>query len=95
MKLIEAFNDSDHPLTFRTKTPVPPDAVTASASGLDPHISVANAQMQAKRVADNRKIPADKVDALITLCTDGPDLGILGDPGVNVLKLNVALDNQK
>jgi len=94
-KLITAFNDGDHPLTFRTSKPVPPDAVTASASGLDPHISVANAQMQAKRVADVRKMPVDRVNALIEQYTDGPDLGILGDPAVNVLKLNIALDNQK
>jgi K+-transporting ATPase ATPase C chain len=76
-------------------TAIPPDAVTASSSGLDPHISVANAQLQAKRVADARRISADKVKALIDQYTDGPSLGILGDPGVNVLKLNVALDNQK
>jgi K+-transporting ATPase ATPase C chain len=72
---------------------VPPDAVTASASGLDPHISVANANLQAKRVADVRKIPVDRVNELIAKNTEGPDLGIFGDPGVNVLKLNVALDN--
>lgn len=76
-------------------TAIPPDAVTASSSGLDPHISVANAQLQAKRVADARKISADKVKTLIDQYTDGPSLGILGDPGVNVLKLNIALDNQK
>ncbi|MGA2443608.1 MAG: potassium-transporting ATPase subunit C [Tepidisphaeraceae bacterium] len=76
-------------------TAIPPDAVTASSSGLDPHISVANAQLQAKRVADARKISVDKVKALVDQCTDEPGLGILGDPGVNVLTLNVALDNQK
>ncbi|HMB94766.1 MAG TPA: potassium-transporting ATPase subunit C [Tepidisphaeraceae bacterium] len=95
VKLITAFNDSDHPLMFRTSIPIPPDAVTASASGLDPHISVANAELQAKHVADARKISVDQVKALIPKYTDGPDLGILGDPGVNVLKLNVALDNEK
>jgi K+-transporting ATPase ATPase C chain len=95
VKMIIAFNDSDHPLTFRTAKPIPADAVTASASGLDPHISVANAEFQAQRVADARKLPVDKVKALIAQYTDGPDLGILGDPGVNVLKLNVALDNAK
>jgi K+-transporting ATPase ATPase C chain len=95
VKLIEAFNDGDHPLTFRTAKPIPPDAVTGSASGLDPHISVENATLQAQRVADNRKISVDKVMALIAQYTQGPDLGILGDAGVNVLKLNIALDNQK
>ena len=95
VKLITAFNDPDHPLTFRTAKPIPADAITASASGLDPHISVANAQMQAQRVADARKIPVDQVNALISQNTDGPDLGILGDPGVNVLKLNLAMDGKK
>ena len=95
VKLITAFNDGDHPLTFRTATPIPADAVTASSSGLDPHISVENANMQATRVADARKIPVDKVKTLIAQNTDGPDLGIFGDPGVNVLKINIALDNTK
>jgi K+-transporting ATPase ATPase C chain len=74
---------------------IPGDAVTASGSGLDPHISPANALLQAQRVADARKMPVDKVKELITQNTDGPDLGFLGDPGVNVLKLNLALDNAK
>jgi K+-transporting ATPase ATPase C chain len=95
VKLIEAFNDTDHPLKFRTAKPIPPDAVTGSASGLDPHISVENATLQAQRVADNRKMSMDKVKVLIAQYTEGPDLGILGDAGVNVLKLNIALDNQK
>jgi K+-transporting ATPase ATPase C chain len=69
--------------------------VTGSASGLDPHISVENADIQAQRVADARRISVDKVKALIPQYTEGPDLGILGDPGVNVLKLNIALDNAK
>ena len=94
VKLIVAFNDADHPLTFRTAKPVPADAVTASGSGLDPHISVDNALIQAPRVAAARKIPVDKVNALIGQFNEGPDLGIFGDPAVNVLKLNVALDNQ-
>jgi K+-transporting ATPase ATPase C chain len=71
---------------------IPADAVTASASGLDPHISPDNAALQAQRVADARKVSVDKVTALITQYTDKPDLGILGDPGVNVLRLNLALD---
>jgi potassium-transporting ATPase KdpC subunit len=95
VKLIKAFNDSSTPLTIKPKIAIPADAVTASASGLDPHISAANAEFQAQRVADARKLPVDRVKALIAQYTDGPDLGILGDAGVNVLKLNVALDNQK
>lgn len=74
---------------------VPADAVTASASGLDPHISVANARVQARRVADQRKFAIARVDTLIDQNVDGPDLGFLGDPGVNVLKLNIALDGLK
>jgi potassium-transporting ATPase KdpC subunit len=71
---------------------VPADAVTASGSGLDPHISPANANLQATRVAKARNLPVDKVRELIRIHTDAPDLGILGDPGVHVLKLNLALD---
>jgi K+-transporting ATPase ATPase C chain len=94
-KLVTAFNDSDHPLTFHTARQIPADAVTASASGLDPHISPANAELQTQRVADARKLPVEKVKELIAQNTDGPDLKIFGDPGVNVLKLNIALDNLK
>lgn len=71
---------------------VPADAVTASGSGLDPHISPANAQLQAQRVAKARNLPVEKVWELIDGNTDKPDLGIFGDGGVNVLKLNLALD---
>lgn len=71
---------------------VPADAVTASASGLDPHISLANAALQAPRVARERGLPEDAVKALVRKHTDGPDLGFLGDAGVNVLELNLALD---
>jgi K+-transporting ATPase ATPase C chain len=79
-------------------TLVPSDAVTASGSGLDPHISPQNAMLQARRVADTRKLPDGRklpkavVLDLIAQNTDGPDLGFLGEAGVNVLKLNVALD---
>ena len=75
-----------------TNAPVPADAVTASASGLDPHISVENANLQANRVAKARGLAVDKVKALIAQHTDRADLGVLGDPGVNVLELNLALD---
>jgi len=71
---------------------VPADAVTASGSGLDPHISVRNAELQAARVAKARNLSMDKVKELITRNTERPDLGIFGDAGVNVLKLNLALD---
>jgi potassium-transporting ATPase KdpC subunit len=71
---------------------VPVDAVTASASGLDPHISVANARLQARRVADERGMDVDEVLDLVDDHTSGRDLGFLGEKGVNVLELNLALD---
>lgn len=71
---------------------VPGDAVTASGSGLDPHISPENAALQAARVATARKLPVQTVKDLIIKNTAGPDLGIFGDPAVNVLQLNLALD---
>jgi potassium-transporting ATPase KdpC subunit len=73
--------------------PVPADAVTASGSGLDPHISLRNAELQAARVAKARRWAVAKVRELVRANTDSPDLGILGEPGVNILKLNMALDN--
>jgi len=75
-----------------TNAPVPADAATASGSGLDPHISPENAALQAPRVAKARGLPLEKVQALIAKYTDNSDLGVLGDPGVNVLELNLALD---
>jgi potassium-transporting ATPase KdpC subunit len=71
---------------------VPVDAVTASASGLDPDISVANATLQAARVAQARKLPTSEVLALVKAHTDDRQLGILGEKTVNVLDLNLALD---
>jgi K+-transporting ATPase ATPase C chain len=75
-------------------TPIPGDAVTASGSGLDPHISPENAALQAARVAAARNITVKQVQQLIDEHTDQPGLGILGDPGVNVLMLNLALDTK-
>ncbi len=72
---------------------VPGDAVTASGSGLDPHISVKNAELQAARVAKERGLSLDAVKGAVAKATEGRSLGILGEPGVNVLKLNIALDN--
>lgn len=71
---------------------VPADAVTASASGLDPHISPANARIQATRVARVRGLTPSQVETLIAAHTDPAGLGFLGQPGVNVLTLNLALD---
>jgi K+-transporting ATPase ATPase C chain len=75
-----------------TNAPVPADAVTASASGLDPHISPENAGLQTPRVAKTRGLGQEAIRNLIRQNTDAPDLGLLGDPGVNVLTLNLALD---
>lgn len=71
---------------------VPPDAVTASASGLDPHISPAYAAIQVDRVADARRLDPAVVQELVRENTDGRSLGLLGEPGVNVVELNLALE---
>lgn len=75
-------------------TPVPVDAVTSSGSGVDPHISLSNARLQAARVAAARGMSPDAVNAEIDAHTDGPVLGVLGENAVNVLELNLDLDTR-
>jgi potassium-transporting ATPase KdpC subunit len=94
VKLIDAFNDAKTPLVFTPKAPIPQDAVTASSSGLDPQISPANAEIQAARVAKARGVTLDQVTQLISQSTDRADWGFLGEPRVNVLMLNVAVDRK-
>ena len=74
--------------------PIPADAVEASGSGLDPHISLKNAALQLPRVAKARGMSEDDLKALVVKYTDGRDFGILGEPGVNIVKLNLALDGK-
>ncbi len=92
VKLIKAFNDEKTPLVFRSKTAIPADAVTASASGIDPHISPRNAEIQAARVARARRASTAEVLEVVGAYTEGRTWGVLGEPRVNVLELNLALD---
>jgi K+-transporting ATPase ATPase C chain len=94
VKLIKAFNDDKAPLVFTLKTPIPADAVTASASGLDPHVSPSFANAQAERVAKARGVDVIALEQLIAQYTEGRDWGFLGEPRVNVLRLNLALDQR-
>ncbi len=71
---------------------VPADAVTASGSGLDPHISLKNADLQAARVAKARNMSVNQIKSLVQKYTEGPDWDLFGEPGVNVLRLNLALE---
>lgn len=77
-----------------TKADVPVDAVTMSGSGVDPHISEANARIQAHRIAAVRELALARVEDLISAHTDGRFLALFGEPGVNVLQLNIALDEE-
>jgi potassium-transporting ATPase KdpC subunit len=77
-----------------TAAAVPADAVTTSGSGVDPHISVANARLQARRVAAVRHLPLARVGRLVDAATDGRFLGLFGEPGVNTTKLNAALEGR-
>ena len=86
---IAAYRDANR---LATGTLVPADAVTSSGSGLDPHISVANANLQASRVASARALSVPQVRALVVTHTEKRNFGILGEPVVNVLLLNRALD---
>jgi len=77
-----------------TAAGIPVDAITQSASGVDPHISQANAEIQAHRIAAVRHLPLSQVTSLISDHTEGRFLGLFGEPGVNVLELNLALDKE-
>lgn len=94
VKLIKAFNDARTPFVVRARTRIPADAVTGSASGLDPDISPANATIQAARVAKARGVTVDQVLELVTRRSQGRTFGVLGEPTVNVLMLNLDLDRQ-
>ena len=95
VKLIKALNADSSAVVFMPKVAIPPDAVTGSASGLDPQISVENAMLQAPRLARVRGMKLETVQQFIHQFTQEPALGIFGDPAVNVLALNLALDQAR
>jgi K+-transporting ATPase ATPase C chain len=86
---VDSVVKNDHAI----KGQIPSDMVTASGSGLDPHISPANALLQVERVAAARGVPVEKVGVLVARHTEGRQLGVLGEPRVNVLLLNIAVDS--
>jgi K+-transporting ATPase ATPase C chain len=92
---MDALKAADLSLALDNNQPIPVDLVTASGSGLDPHISPAAALYQVPRVARARGLSEDQVQALVAQFTEGRQFGILGEPRVNVLKLNLALDEMK
>jgi K+-transporting ATPase ATPase C chain len=91
---VKAATDKFHKDNPDYHGPIPADLLTASASGLDPDISPASAQAQQARVAKARGVSMDQLSQLVAQYTKSPDLGLLGEPRVNVLKLNLALDEQ-
>jgi K+-transporting ATPase ATPase C chain len=94
-KAMQARIDALHAADPTNKARIPVDLVTASASGLDPQISPAAAEYQAARVASIRKLPVEQVRQLVAQHTEGRQFGFLGEPRVNVLQLNLALDQIK
>ncbi len=93
LKAVKDRIDLLHAADSTNALPIPVDLVTASGSGLDPHISIAAALYQVPRVARERTLPESTVRALVRRYTDGRDLAVLGEPGVNVVRLNLALDD--
>lgn len=93
-KLVDRVKKSVAEIEGAKRGDIPADLVTTSASGLDPHISPAAARVQIARVAKARAVSADRVNALLSQCIEGRDLGFLGEERVNVLRLNLALDRE-